>query len=178
MPDYRIHITFNDAYFEEFFEEWVIRVGRGWRIDQVMIAVSAVAAVGLATISVVSEQRGLMAAGGVAAFAAAFEGWKRVRRRRAWLAFCRSLPWFGRELHISVVDGALIQEKPYAGDPRLVRSVPILLTPRGYLVSYLAEHPIDAPSAVSPDRASVYIPHRAVEPPVDRDTFAAIISAE
>ena len=177
MAEFRISFTMDEAYLREFFEEWVSLFGQGWRRDRVMISIFGFAGVIIGLIALWYKQWPLLGLGATAGLIAAFEAWKSARRRSAWLQFCRSQPWFCREMNIAVRNGILIQENDYDGDPRFDRTAPIRLTPHGYLVRYAANTPIDTPPAVSGISASVYIPHRTILPAVDRNAFAALIGA-
>jgi len=71
-----------------------------------------------------------------------------------------------------------VQDNDYEGDPRFQRTGEIIVTPNGYLVRYQAPARIDVPSrAISNLDASVYVPHRAITPPMSKTEFAQRVSA-
>ena len=46
VGEIRIAFTMDEPYFREFFDEWVAVVGRGWRVDRVMIPTFGLVGVG------------------------------------------------------------------------------------------------------------------------------------
>ena len=177
--EHRVELTMDETYYRELFREWVATVGRGWRIDRVMIPTFALAGAACVVAGVATGGAPLLGSGGALLFFAALEAWKGHRRRTTWMLACRSLPWFGRTLRIVIRDGEIIQENDFAGDPRFERTGSVLLTPNGYLVRYAAISPVAVPNgAVSPIAASIYIPHRAVTPPIARIELAKLIGAQ
>lgn len=172
-----IEFTFNDAYFREFHDEWQATIGRGWRVDRILIGVFAGLALVVAAGALLFHQHRFLWLALLLAGIAAFESVKRVRRRHAWLAHCRALPWYGRRMRVVLRDGALVQENDFAGDPRFRRTGEIRRTPRGWLVRYVSDGVAQPTRAVSSTQASVYLPHRALHPPMPPDAFARRVGA-
>jgi hypothetical protein len=162
-------------YYREFHAEWIAAVGRGWRVDRVMIP--AFLLVGL-SLAVVGAAKGSLVAGVpgllLCAFAG-FEGFRHARKRSAWLQYCLSLPWSGKTMTIDVELGTLIQRHEFEGDPRFSKTGEVVDTPNGYLVKYRSAR-VDAPDAVSTTEASVYIPHVAIQPPRSRAKFRSLLA--
>jgi hypothetical protein len=178
VPALVIEFDMDGAYFREFHAEWVHALGRGWRVDRRMIPLAGAAGAGLAGAGWAFRATPLLAGGAVLLFAAGHELGKRWRRRRSWLRHCRSLPWYEQRMRLLLVDGELVQEHDLAGDPRYRRTGSIVPTPRGYLVRYEAAEPLDiSEPAVSVAAASVYVPHRAIQPPLTREAFASRVTA-
>ncbi len=170
-----IEFVMDEDYFLEFHEEWVAAVGRNWRASRVLaplfvVAGSAVIVWGLAT------ESSLRAVAG--ALLAAFAGWDllSLRRRKArWLAAVRARPSAGGTMLIDVIDGELVQMHDLEGDPGFHRTGDILDTPRGYLLKYRGEAGVPMDKAISATAASVYIPHRAIQPAMTRAEVRALL---
>lgn len=175
-PEAVIELVLDDAYCRELHAEWVAAVGRGWRLARLMTRLFAAAGLGVLAWTVATARLEGLLPGVVFVGIAGHAAWSRRRQFRAWSERCRALPWFGEPLRVVVRDGALVQEKTFAGDPRYQRTGELLRTPNGYLVRYLAPEGTPAPAeAVSPDRASVYLPLRAVRPAMTRAAFERLL---
>ena len=176
--DPQIAFTMDAGYYRESFDEWVAVIARGWRIDRFMIRLFAHVGVGACIAAWLSGYYPLFGLGAVTLCSAAFEAVTSRRRRAAWNRVCRALPWYGSEIRITVHDGVLVQDHLFAGDPRFARTGSILVSPNGYIVRYAAQTPIETPGPeISSINASLYIPHRAITPPMRREDFAALIGA-
>lgn len=171
-----IEITLDDAYLRELHEEWVRSVGRGWRLDRAMSRVFLVAGLVTASLAAWRDRPAFLALAALLAGVTAFETWRRTRRREAWLSSQRRQDWFGRTMTIVVRDGALVQVKTFAGDPRWTRTGGLTPTPNGWLVRYVNERGERGNDAVSSTLASVYLPLRAVRPAMSRASFEERLS--
>jgi len=102
MPenDAVIEFVMDEPYFRESHREWIASRGVGWRIDRIMIPVFVVAALVVMGASLaMSANEFLYVAGGLLLIAV-FEGWKYVRRARAWMSHCKTLPCYGKGMRI------------------------------------------------------------------------------
>ncbi len=173
-----VEFVMDDVYHRELHTEWTAAVGSGWRIDRVMICITAVLALALGAGAWTLGRPPLLALAIALGCVALFEAWKRKRRRRIWLDFCRTLPWFGKKMRIVLRGDELVQDNDYPGDPRFERTEAMLATPNGYLVRYRAVAAVEVPNAaISDASASVYIPHRAIRPPMSREDFTGRVAA-
>ncbi len=176
-PDAIIEFVMNDAYFQEFHREWISVLGRGWRTDRIMIPLFASVAVVVAILAMVLHAPRFLALAAGLLVIAGFEGGKYIRRRNAWYRHGKTLPWYGKPLRIVLRDGDLVQDKDFAGATEYRRTGAIIPTPNGYLVRYRAVTAIDGvDSAVSRVDASIYVPHRAIQPAMSRAEFLARVS--
>lgn len=177
MSEAAVEFEINSEYYREFHEEWVQAVGRGWRIDRVMIPLFLVVGLVLGGAGLVLDKSALQLPGAIFCCASVFEFIKGRRKREQWLTHAMNLPWSGKTLRIEVENRTLVQKKDFAGDPRFERTGELLDTPNGYLLRY--ESPgIEVPnSAISSESASVYIPHRLIEPAMSRAQFRGLLKA-
>ncbi|MBA3547984.1 MAG: hypothetical protein H0T76_15990 [Nannocystis sp.] len=176
--DLQIVFTFTDAYFRESHAQWVAVVARNWRAGRLMIRLYGLAAVVVCMTAWLSGYYPLFLLGAVMLGSTLYEAVQYMRRRARWYRVCRSLPWYGHELRIVVRNGVLVQQKEIAGDPRFARIGSILVSPKGYIVRYAAIIPIETTDPeMSAMSASLYIPHRAVTPPIPKKDFAVLIGA-
>lgn len=171
-----IEFKLDADYYREFHAEWVEAVGRGWRIDRIMIRVFLAGGAGLAVAGLLLSMSTLSVPGALLCIFGAFEFFKGKRRKSRWLSHVQSLPWSGKTLRIEVEDGALIQKHDFRGAPPLARRSELLDTPNGYLLKlHFAQEQEVPDSAISSTKASIYIPHRRIEPPMSRETFRGLL---
>jgi hypothetical protein len=170
-----VEFTLDSSYYREFHEEWIRAVGRGWRIDRILVPLFLVVGAGLGVAGMTLDQAALQVPGGLLCLFSLIEHLKSRRKKTQWLAHAMSLPWSGKTMRIEVEDGTLVQKKDFAGDPRFKRTGELLDTPNGYLLRYESDG-IEVPSkAISGTSASVYIPHRLIEPPMTRAEFRGLL---
>ena len=176
MATIAIEIVMDDGYYHEFHREWVASQGPGWRASKRMAIAFLTIGVGLGALGWVLGGIQMPAMTVTALVVAVLIFASLARRKRRWLECNRALPLFGAALRIEVREGNLVQVKDYAGDPRFRRTGAIVLSPNGYFVKYRG---LGDPSdyAVSATDASVYLPHRAIDPPMSREAFLSALSA-
>lgn len=114
MSEAAVEFEMNSEYFREVHEEWVQAVGRGWRIDRVMIPLFLAAGLSLGGAGLALGKPTLQVPGAMFCFASMFEFLKRRRKRAQWLAHSMDLPWSGETLRIEVENRNLVQKKVFA----------------------------------------------------------------
>jgi hypothetical protein len=163
-----IELNMNQAYFREFHKEWVRSLGKGWRIDRVMIPVFLISGLALAGLGFSRGQAFIWVPGLMSCFFAMAEALKGWRKRRRWILQAMKQPWSGKNVRIEVKDGALVQKTDVDGEIRLERRVGLVESPEGYFFRF---QPLD-----DAKKSSVYVPHRAIQPTMSRDDFKALLS--
>ena len=160
----------DECWLRESLAEWIATVGKGTRTVRRLGEGAAVVATALAIVAWLSGRWALLAAAAPPALLAVSAFVSIARRRSQWLRHMRTLPWFGEELRIVVRDGDLVQVKEWDGLPGFERTGQVVVTPNGYLVRYRGSY--DPPNAAISDcTASIYVPHRAIAPPLSREEF-------
>lgn len=163
-------LTLDDEYLAELHREWVASLGRSFRIGRIISAGSFAASIAALAVGALGTNALSLPLGAALAMFAGLLGHDLLRHRRRWLAYLRTLPWYGRRLRIELRDDGLFQQQDLDGDPRFKRTGEVVATPNGYLVRYSATEQIPATGdAVSKERAMVYIAHRWITPPMSRE---------
>lgn len=176
MSPATIEFQLDADYFREFHAEWVEAAGRGWRIDRIMVRIFVAGGVTLAATGLLLSMSTLSVPGALFCIFGGFEFVKGKRRKSRWLSHAQSLPWSGKTLRIEVENGALVQKHDFQGAPPLERRSELLDTPNGYLLKFRLTEEVEAPdSAISSTNASVYIPHRQIEPAMTREAFRRLL---
>jgi len=176
MTTIAIELVMDDAHHHEFHREWVASQGPGLRSQKRVAIVLLAVGVGLGALDWATDGRQMTVTTITALVIAVFIFASLARRKHRWLKCVRALPWFGAAVRIEVHEGDLVQVKNSGGDPRFRRTGAIVPSPNGYFVKYrgLAD---ESDYAVSATDASVYIPHRAITPPMSREAFLTALSA-
>lgn len=171
-----IEFQMDDTYFREYHSQWVAARGKGWRVQLVIIALSAVGGVALAIVDSLDGSIDFPFLIAVSIAVAAFETWQRFRRRKEWLEHCENLPHYGEDVRFEVRDGKVMQVAPELEEPVRERAAEFQRTPRGYLASFELEDPAeDAPASISQTTSSIYLPHRKIRPQMSREEFESLI---
>lgn len=170
-----IEFLMDADYYKEFHSEWISAVGRGWRVDRAMVPLFMAGGICLAVVGLQRSVLALTVPGLLCCLFAAVEFAKGKRKKAQWLAHALALPWSGKTMRIKVENRALVQNHEFEGDPRFERSGDLLDTPNGYLLRYQSAG-IPVPiTAISDTFASVYIPHRAIQPAMTRAQFRSLL---
>ncbi|MEM6996415.1 MAG: hypothetical protein AAF721_38275 [Myxococcota bacterium] len=175
MHDVTIELDLDPRYFAEFHEEWIAALGRGWRIDRVMIPTAVLGGIALATTGAVRGALFLLVPGLMFCAFGLLELVKSKRKRAAWLRRAQSLPRSGQRLRLAVEHGALVQTDLSGDVPRIGPSAELIDTPNGYLLRFEQRNGSGSPGAEGHAYASVYIPHRRVRPAMTRHQFRALL---
>ncbi len=171
MPDASIEFRVDDAYLQEYHAEWVAAAGRGWRIDRRLTLGLASIGVTLLGASLLASAPVFPVTGAVACAIATVNVVIRRRARARWLAVARGRLPFGSTVRLIVEDGSVRRDGPSAGEETRA-TAQIVDTPRRYLFRLIRS------STTSPDEkpeaSSVYVPHGAIRPEMNRAAFRAL----
>ncbi len=176
MTPATIEFQLDADYFREFHEEWVASVGRGWRVDRVMVRIFVAGGLGLALIGLLLSTPTVSIPGALFSFFGALEFVKGRRKRSRWLSYAESLPWNGRRVRFEVENGALVQKVGFDGSAPLLRPAGLVETPNGYLFTLpLAPDLEVSDGALSSTKSSLYVPHRQIQPTMTREKFRSLL---
>lgn len=176
MADAIIEFEMDTAYFREHHAEWIAACAPGWRQVRFLIRLMLAVGSGIAAAGVLQPDEPLLW-GGLLIIGAGGALWLHARRAKDdWLAIAQSSRWSGKTVRFEVKDGMVHQRLDPSEAPAPTRVGELIETPNGYLFRMHVDNSPPIGKAASGKTASVYLPHRAIRPPMTREAFMALVT--